>query len=84
MCASKVEIGHVWVVVRVDRSTVSADTTAELADCIAVKEVHWDEARAAAEVLRLNRLNGSKGAFYFYRVARFRQQPPEEIPDHDA
>ena len=61
-------LDHVFVILRFD-----ADMVAEFGmrvDFIHVKKVVRSEEVASREVDRLNRINGDKGAIYFWRSAR--------------
>ena len=62
------KLDHVFVVFRFD-----ANMAAEFgmdAEHVAVKKVVRSEEIAIREVERLNRINGDKGAVYFWRSAR--------------
>ena len=59
---------QLYVVVRVDGTINSQE---EANDRIAVTKVLPDFEEATREVERLNKLNGSKGAYYFCRATRY-------------
>ena len=59
---------QLYVVIRVD-GTINSPQEAN--DRIAVTKVLPDFEEATKEVERLNKLNGSKGAYYFCRTTRY-------------
>ncbi len=62
---------HAFAIIRVDLFCES-DTPPE--QKITVVKVVWDQQRAEEETERLNRLNGAKGAQYFWQVARLERR----------
>jgi hypothetical protein len=62
-----------FAIVRLD-TFHEADIGREPEAIITVKEVVWAREVAEAEVSRLNRLNGEKGAVYFWTFTRVEQR----------
>ena len=60
---------HVFVVIREDTALSRKDMLVE--NCIYITKVFSDENSAKAEVDRLNEINSSKDARYFYLLGRF-------------
>jgi hypothetical protein len=58
---------HVYAIVRLDQFLPE---DSDLESRVAVKKIVWTVEEAQAEVDRLNKLNGPKGARYFWRTTR--------------
>lgn len=74
-----ITVHQAWAVIRFD-APPSGSTWESAADRFYVKEIVLDEDIAKAEVERLNRLNGPKGAHYFYQVTRLRDRAERVAP----
>lgn len=75
---------HVYAIVRCDRFH-AADVAFE--QLITIKKVVRDPEFAAAEVRRLNELNGPKDSIYFMQVTRLERETamvPQPCPIDDA
>jgi hypothetical protein len=57
----------VYAIVRID---TPANAETPLSQMVVVTKVVWEQETAEREVDRLNRLNQSKGALYFWMVTR--------------
>jgi hypothetical protein len=67
----------VFVVIRID----TFQENVPLKDKITVTEAFLTQEAAEREVKRLNELNGSKGALYFWRVARIERPVEKHTPE---
>lgn len=67
---------HVFAIVRID-TPASAETP--LWQMVVVTKVVWEQETAEREVERLNRLNGSKGAFYLWMITRLEHSEMSEV-----
>ena len=65
---------HVFAIVRVD---TFHDPATPVQDTVTVKKIVWDKEVAEREVARLNELNATKGAIYFYEITRLERLPVE-------
>jgi hypothetical protein len=71
----------VFAIVRVD-SFHHADASPE--ETITIKKIVWEQATAVQEVERLNQLNASKGARYFWQMAHLDSAPSLESDEPAA
>ena len=69
---------HLYAVVRVDLESLG---TGKPDAGITVKEVVWSQAKAEAEVERLQEINKNKGCIYFWQTTRMRTEGAADARD---